>query len=186
MGYLKSDVSGSICRCRSGWPSIQGSAMESSLRTRASTSCSVRSGGGMGIGLSDSRSIIKRHQGHIWAEPNRGEGGTFAFSIRVVTHSRRQVRSKASRVRSAQGYSFGREAGLGPCARSFRCIVRVPRHFCAGTAVWGAIAVRAGIGQALLWPGVSAIVSAASALFLRVSDIGSDSTPWNHWRLPPL
>src|SRR5262249_8196378 len=55
-----------------------------------------------------------------------------------------------------------------------------------GSAVWGAIAVRAGISQALLWAGVGAIVSAASALFLRVSDVSPDLTPWNHWRLPAV
>ena len=36
---------------------------------------------GMGIGLSVSRSIIERHRGRIWAEPNDGPGATFAFSI---------------------------------------------------------------------------------------------------------
>lgn len=37
--------------------------------------------GGMGIGLSVSRSIIERHQGRLWMEPNDGPGATFAFSI---------------------------------------------------------------------------------------------------------
>jgi len=37
--------------------------------------------GGMGIGLSVSRSIIERHQGRLWAEPNEGPGTTFFFSI---------------------------------------------------------------------------------------------------------
>jgi signal transduction histidine kinase len=37
--------------------------------------------GGMGIGLSVSRSIIERHHGRLWAEPNDGPGTTFAFSI---------------------------------------------------------------------------------------------------------
>jgi len=37
--------------------------------------------GGMGIGLSVSRSIIERHRGRVWAEPNDGPGATFAFSI---------------------------------------------------------------------------------------------------------
>jgi PAS domain S-box-containing protein len=37
--------------------------------------------GGMGIGLSVSRSIIERHRGRLWAEPNEGPGATFAFSI---------------------------------------------------------------------------------------------------------
>jgi PAS domain S-box-containing protein len=38
-------------------------------------------GGGMGIGLSVSRSIIERHHGRLWAEPNDGPGATFSFSI---------------------------------------------------------------------------------------------------------
>ena len=37
--------------------------------------------GGMGIGLSVSRSIIERHHGRIRMEPNDGEGATFWFSI---------------------------------------------------------------------------------------------------------
>ena len=37
--------------------------------------------GGMGIGLSVSRSIIENHHGRIWAAPNDGPGATFAFSI---------------------------------------------------------------------------------------------------------
>jgi signal transduction histidine kinase len=36
---------------------------------------------GMGIGLSVSRSIIERHHGRLWAEPNHGPGATFSFSI---------------------------------------------------------------------------------------------------------
>jgi C4-dicarboxylate-specific signal transduction histidine kinase len=37
--------------------------------------------GGMGVGLSVSRSIVERHHGRLWAEPNDGPGATFAFSI---------------------------------------------------------------------------------------------------------
>jgi PAS domain S-box-containing protein len=40
--------------------------------------------GGMGIGLSVSRSIIERHHGHLWAAPNEGPGATFAFSIPLL------------------------------------------------------------------------------------------------------
>jgi PAS domain S-box-containing protein len=36
---------------------------------------------GMGIGLSVSRSIIERHSGRLWVEPNDGPGATFSFSI---------------------------------------------------------------------------------------------------------
>jgi signal transduction histidine kinase len=35
----------------------------------------------MGIGLSLSRSIIERHDGRLWAEPNDGPGATFSFCI---------------------------------------------------------------------------------------------------------
>ena len=35
----------------------------------------------MGIGLKVSRSIIERHHGRLWVEPNDGPGATFSFSI---------------------------------------------------------------------------------------------------------
>ncbi len=37
--------------------------------------------GGMGVGLSVSRSIIEHHHGRLWATPNDGPGSTFSFSI---------------------------------------------------------------------------------------------------------
>jgi signal transduction histidine kinase len=37
--------------------------------------------GGMGIGLSVSRSIVERHHGRLWVEPTDGPGATFAFTV---------------------------------------------------------------------------------------------------------
>jgi len=49
--------------------------------------------GGMGIGLSVSRSIIESHHGHLWASPNDGPGATFSFSI---PHASEGVRAASS------------------------------------------------------------------------------------------
>ena len=54
----------------------------------------------------------------------------------------------------------------------------------AGSAAWGAVAARFGIGAALLCAGVGTIATTALALFLRLPDTTVDLTSWNHWRLP--
>jgi PAS domain S-box-containing protein len=52
--------------------------------------------GGMGIGLFVSRSIIERHRGRLWAEPNDGApGATFSFTIPCDTQNRDTVSAMA-------------------------------------------------------------------------------------------
>jgi signal transduction histidine kinase len=37
--------------------------------------------GGMGMGLSISRSILEKHEGRLWATANQGPGTSFHFSL---------------------------------------------------------------------------------------------------------
>ncbi len=55
-----------------------------------------------------------------------------------------------------------------------------------GSAVWGAIATRLGIGAALLYAGAGTLAMTVLALFFRLPDATIDLTSWNHWRLPTV
>ena len=56
--------------------------------------------------------------------------------------------------------------------------------YALGTAAWGAVAQRSGVGTALVYAGVGTIATAAIALFAQLPDSTADLSPWNHWRMP--
>ena len=56
----------------------------------------------------------------------------------------------------------------------------------AGSAVWGLVATRTNIHEALLWAGVGTIATTVLGLFLKLPDAAVDLTPWVHWRLPTI
>jgi hypothetical protein len=56
----------------------------------------------------------------------------------------------------------------------------------AGSALWGAVAERAGIAVALMWAGLGSIATVALALRWRLPDTTMDVTPWNYWRMPAI
>lgn len=56
----------------------------------------------------------------------------------------------------------------------------------AGSAIWGALALKTGIHAALMWAGAGTIASTSLALFLRLPDAEVDLTPAGHWRLPAI
>jgi hypothetical protein len=74
--------------------------------------------------------------------------------------------------------------GAGSCARHFDLVFQ--GAVAAGSATWGAVAARAGLGTALLWAGIGTLLSTALGLFLRLPDQGIDLASWNHWRLPAV
>jgi signal transduction histidine kinase len=51
---------------------------------------------GMGLGLSIAKSIVEAHGGRIWAEPDRGNGATFRFTLPLGADSARHFRTEGS------------------------------------------------------------------------------------------
>jgi MFS family permease len=56
--------------------------------------------------------------------------------------------------------------------------------FALGTAAWGALAQRGGIGVALVCAGVGTAGSVIFALLARLPESPKDLSPWHHWRTP--
>jgi peroxiredoxin len=56
--------------------------------------------------------------------------------------------------------------------------------YALGTAAWGAVAQRSGVGTALVYAGIGTIATAAIALLAQLPDSTADLSPWNHWRMP--
>jgi MFS family permease len=56
--------------------------------------------------------------------------------------------------------------------------------YALGTAAWGAVAQRSGVGTALVYAGMGTIATAAIAFFAQLPDSTADLSPWNHWRMP--
>jgi hypothetical protein len=56
--------------------------------------------------------------------------------------------------------------------------------FALGSAAWGAVAQRAGVGTALVISGIGTIATSVLALFAMLPEAPADLSPWNHWRMP--
>jgi MFS family permease len=56
--------------------------------------------------------------------------------------------------------------------------------FALGSAVWGAVAQREGVGIALFSAGIGTIATTVLVLFAKLPDAPADLSPWNHWRMP--
>jgi len=56
--------------------------------------------------------------------------------------------------------------------------------FALGSAAWGAVAQRAGIGTALVYAGIGTIATAGIVFFAKLPDSTPDLSPWHHWRMP--
>jgi MFS family permease len=58
--------------------------------------------------------------------------------------------------------------------------------FALGSAAWGGVAQRRGVGLALIYSGCGTVASVILALIAKLPDSTADLTPWNHWRMPVI
>ena len=56
----------------------------------------------------------------------------------------------------------------------------------AGSTVWGATATRAGVSAAFVVAGLATLATAALGFIWTLPDTSTDTTPWNHWRMPAI
>jgi MFS family permease len=58
--------------------------------------------------------------------------------------------------------------------------------FAAGSAAWGVVAERAGIGTALVLAGIGTVATTMLALLARLPESTANMSPWAHWRMPDV
>jgi MFS family permease len=58
--------------------------------------------------------------------------------------------------------------------------------FALGSAAWGGVAQRAGVGIALVAAGIGTVATTVFVAFARLPDSTADLSPWNHWRMPAV
>ncbi len=56
----------------------------------------------------------------------------------------------------------------------------------AGSTLWGATATRAGLSTAFVVAGLATLATAALGFIWKLPDTSTDTTPWNHWRMPAI
>jgi signal transduction histidine kinase len=70
-----------------------GVGIDESALDRLFTALFTTRPGGMGMGLSISRSIVQAHGGQLWATPNPTHGTTFRFSLPAMAMNTAVVKS---------------------------------------------------------------------------------------------
>ena len=56
----------------------------------------------------------------------------------------------------------------------------------AGSTIWGATATRTGLPTTFVAAGLATMAAAALGFMWRLPDTSTDTTPWNHWRMPAI
>jgi C4-dicarboxylate-specific signal transduction histidine kinase len=83
MGQLTASIGHEVNQPTETWGSVQdaGTGFKPEQMNRLFEAFYTSKPQGMGMGLAISRSIIEAHGGRLWAEPNKGSGASFLFSL---------------------------------------------------------------------------------------------------------